>query len=137
MCFLIFVLMAGVFTRPELVLQPGLAQLAAFGLILVSRVGITFALRPDSSMPACRTTLPGANGKLHFPFAYTGNATDRHFRMRTLQCTSITGRLACSSRWAVTPPITISRRRLLLYPPTTSRSRLMSSACASSASPTD
>jgi TRAP-type uncharacterized transport system fused permease subunit len=64
MCFSLFVLMAGVFTRPELVLQPGLAQLAAFGLILVSTIGITFAIQArffDARLPdyAARIALAG------------------------------------------------------------------------------
>jgi len=64
MCFSLFVLMAGVFTRPELVLEPGLPQLAAFGLILVATVGITFALQArffDARLPdyATRIALAG------------------------------------------------------------------------------
>jgi hypothetical protein len=34
-----------VFTRPELVLEPGLAQLAATGLLLASTIGISFSLQ--------------------------------------------------------------------------------------------
>ena len=44
MCVSLFTLMVGVFTRPELVLQPGWAQLAAFALILVATIGICFAM---------------------------------------------------------------------------------------------
>jgi TRAP transporter 4TM/12TM fusion protein len=44
-CFSLFVLMAGVFTRPELVLEPGIAQLGAMALILAATVGITFAIQ--------------------------------------------------------------------------------------------
>jgi len=44
-CVGLFVLMAGVFTRPELVLEPGLAQLGAMGLILVATVGVTFSIQ--------------------------------------------------------------------------------------------
>ncbi|HSF21522.1 MAG TPA: TRAP transporter fused permease subunit [Burkholderiales bacterium] len=44
-CVSLFVLMAGVFTRPELVLEPGLAQLGAMFLITVATVGITFSIQ--------------------------------------------------------------------------------------------
>jgi len=44
-CFSLFVLMAGVFTRPELVLEPGVAQLGAMALIMTATVGISFALQ--------------------------------------------------------------------------------------------
>jgi uncharacterized protein (TIGR03382 family) len=45
LCVSLFVLMAGVFTRPELVLEPGLAQLGAALLILVATAGTTFAIQ--------------------------------------------------------------------------------------------
>jgi TRAP-type uncharacterized transport system fused permease subunit len=44
-CFSLFVLMAGVFTRPELVLEPGMAQLGAMLLITTATIGITFSLQ--------------------------------------------------------------------------------------------
>ena len=44
-CFSLFVLMAGVFTRPELVLEPGVAQLGAMLLITTATIGITFSLQ--------------------------------------------------------------------------------------------
>ncbi len=44
-CVSLFVLMAGVFTRPELVLEPGVAQLGAMFLIMVATVGITFSIQ--------------------------------------------------------------------------------------------
>lgn len=44
-CVGLFVLMAGVFTRPELVLKPGVAQLGAMGLILVATIGVTFSIQ--------------------------------------------------------------------------------------------
>jgi TRAP transporter 4TM/12TM fusion protein len=44
-CVSLFVLMAGVFTRPELVLEPGMAQLGAMLLITVATVGITFSIQ--------------------------------------------------------------------------------------------
>jgi TRAP-type uncharacterized transport system fused permease subunit len=46
-CVGLFILMAGVFTRPELVLEPGLAQLGAMVLIGVATVGITFSLQAE------------------------------------------------------------------------------------------
>jgi TRAP-type uncharacterized transport system fused permease subunit len=45
LCVGLFVLMGGVFARPELVVEPGVAQLGAFGLILAGTVGITFSLQ--------------------------------------------------------------------------------------------
>jgi TRAP-type uncharacterized transport system fused permease subunit len=45
LCVGLFVLMGGIFARPELVLEPGVAQLAAFGLILAGTVGIIFSLQ--------------------------------------------------------------------------------------------
>jgi TRAP transporter 4TM/12TM fusion protein len=44
-CFSLFVLMAGVFTRPELVLEPGLAQIGAMVLITTATIGITFSIQ--------------------------------------------------------------------------------------------
>jgi TRAP transporter 4TM/12TM fusion protein len=44
-CFSLFVLMAGVFTRPELVLEPGMAQIGAMLLILTATIGVTFAIQ--------------------------------------------------------------------------------------------
>jgi TRAP transporter 4TM/12TM fusion protein len=44
-CFSLFVLMAGVFTRPELVLEPGVAQLGAMALITAATIGGSFALQ--------------------------------------------------------------------------------------------
>jgi TRAP-type uncharacterized transport system fused permease subunit len=44
-CVSLFTLMAGVFVRPELVIEPGLGQLAAALLILVATIGITFSLQ--------------------------------------------------------------------------------------------
>jgi len=44
-CVSLFMLMAGVFTRPELVLEPGFAQIGAMLLILSATIGVTFALQ--------------------------------------------------------------------------------------------
>ncbi len=44
-CVSLFTLMAGVFVRPELVIEPGLSQLTAAALILVATIGITFSLQ--------------------------------------------------------------------------------------------
>ncbi|HEX4926649.1 MAG TPA: TRAP transporter fused permease subunit [Burkholderiales bacterium] len=46
-CVGLFILMTGVFTRPELVLEPGLAQLGAMALVAVATVGITFSLQAE------------------------------------------------------------------------------------------
>jgi TRAP transporter 4TM/12TM fusion protein len=45
LCVSLFVLMAGVFTRPGLVLEPGLAQLGAMALVLLATIGIVFSLQ--------------------------------------------------------------------------------------------
>jgi TRAP transporter 4TM/12TM fusion protein len=44
-CVSLFILMAGVFTRPELVLEPGIAQLGAMALILTATIGVTFSIQ--------------------------------------------------------------------------------------------
>lgn len=44
-CFSLFILMAGVFTRPALVLQPGLAQVGALLLLLTATIGASFSLQ--------------------------------------------------------------------------------------------
>ncbi|HTP95339.1 MAG TPA: TRAP transporter fused permease subunit [Burkholderiales bacterium] len=44
-CVSLFTLMAGVFVRPELVIEPGMDQLGAALLILVATIGITFSLQ--------------------------------------------------------------------------------------------
>jgi TRAP transporter 4TM/12TM fusion protein len=44
-CVGLFILMAGVFTRPELVIEPGLAQIGAMLLILTATIGVTFSLQ--------------------------------------------------------------------------------------------
>jgi len=49
LCVGLFVLMGGIFARPELVVEPGAAQLAAFGLVLAGTVGITFSLQAKYS----------------------------------------------------------------------------------------
>ncbi len=44
-CVSLFILMAGVFTRPELVLEPGVAQLGAMLLIMVATIGVIFSIQ--------------------------------------------------------------------------------------------
>jgi len=44
-CVSLFILMAGVFTRPELVMEPGLAQLGAMALLTTATVGTSFSLQ--------------------------------------------------------------------------------------------
>jgi TRAP transporter 4TM/12TM fusion protein len=44
-CVSLFVLMGGVFTRPELVVEPGIAQLAAMLLLMVATVGLSFSIQ--------------------------------------------------------------------------------------------
>jgi TRAP transporter 4TM/12TM fusion protein len=44
-CISLFVLMAGVFTRPELVLEPGLAQIGAMLLLMAATIAISFSIQ--------------------------------------------------------------------------------------------
>ncbi len=44
-CVSLFMLMAGVFVRPELVVEPGWQQMQAAVLILIATIGITFSLQ--------------------------------------------------------------------------------------------
>jgi TRAP-type uncharacterized transport system fused permease subunit len=48
-CVSLFTLMVGVFVHPELVIKPGLDQMGAAYLVLVSTVGITFSLQATYS----------------------------------------------------------------------------------------
>jgi len=48
-CVALFILMAGVFTRPELVMEPGLAQLGALLLLLTATIGTSFSLQAQFS----------------------------------------------------------------------------------------
>ncbi|MGQ9694622.1 MAG: TRAP transporter large permease subunit [Thermodesulfobacteriota bacterium] len=49
LCSVIFILMGGVFARPQLVIEPGVAQLEAMGLMMVGTLGIVFALQAQYS----------------------------------------------------------------------------------------
>jgi len=49
LCIGLFVLMGAIFARPQLVVEPGVAQLGAFGLILAGTVGIAFSLQANFS----------------------------------------------------------------------------------------
>lgn len=44
-CISLFVLMVGVFTRPELVLEPGLAQIGAMLLLATVTIGVSFSIQ--------------------------------------------------------------------------------------------
>jgi TRAP transporter 4TM/12TM fusion protein len=44
-CVSLFILMAGVFTRPELVKEPGLAQLGAMALLTVATIAASFSIQ--------------------------------------------------------------------------------------------
>jgi len=50
LCVSLFVLMGGVFSRPELVLEPGVAQIGALLLILTATIGISFSLQARFSL---------------------------------------------------------------------------------------
>jgi TRAP transporter 4TM/12TM fusion protein len=49
LCSVLFVLMGGVFSRPELVLEPGAAQLGAMLLLMAGTVGLVFSLQAKFS----------------------------------------------------------------------------------------
>lgn len=49
LCCVLFLLMGGVFARPELVLEPGMAQLGAMALLMVGAVGIQFSIQANFS----------------------------------------------------------------------------------------
>jgi len=49
LCSVLFILMGGVFARPELVLEPGMAQLGAMGLLMAGTVGTQFSLQAQFS----------------------------------------------------------------------------------------
>jgi TRAP transporter 4TM/12TM fusion protein len=44
-CVSLFTLMAGVFVHPEIVIEPGLAQLGAALLVLIATIGLTFSMQ--------------------------------------------------------------------------------------------
>jgi len=48
-CFSLFILMAGVFTRPELVMEPGLQQIQALLLLTTASIGASFSLQASFS----------------------------------------------------------------------------------------
>jgi TRAP transporter 4TM/12TM fusion protein len=48
-CVSLFTLMAGVFVRPALVIEPGLGQMMAAMLILIPTIGITFSMQANFS----------------------------------------------------------------------------------------
>lgn len=50
LCVSLFVLMGGVFSRPELVLEPGVAQIGALLLILTATIGISFSIQARFSL---------------------------------------------------------------------------------------
>ena len=49
LCSVLFVLMGGVFARPELVIEPGVAQLGAMLLLMVGTVGVMFSIQAKFS----------------------------------------------------------------------------------------
>ncbi|RJQ62099.1 MAG: TRAP transporter permease [Desulfobacteraceae bacterium] len=54
LCVGLFVLMVGIFTKPQLVLEPGIAQLAAFVLVLVATLGFCFSFQATFSKKRLR-----------------------------------------------------------------------------------
>jgi TRAP-type uncharacterized transport system fused permease subunit len=49
LCSCLFILMGGVFARPELVLEPGMAQLGAMLLLMIGTVGTQFSIQAQFS----------------------------------------------------------------------------------------
>jgi len=71
MCMPLMVMMGAVFTRPDLVVVPGLAQLPAFALVLIGTLALSFALqgRFSTAKPAdiaLRLVLAGLGGTALF-----------------------------------------------------------------------
>jgi len=54
LCCVLFVLMGGVFARPELVIEPGMAQLGAMFLLMAGTVGIQFSIQAKYSNKTVR-----------------------------------------------------------------------------------
>ena len=52
LCSSLFVLMTAAFTRPELVLEPGAAQLVALGLVSTATIALMFSLQATFSEQA-------------------------------------------------------------------------------------
>jgi TRAP transporter 4TM/12TM fusion protein len=78
-CVSLFTLMAGVFVHPELVIKPGLDQMGAAYLVLVSTLGITFTLQATYSETravdlAVRTVLAAMS--LYILFSFNDIASD-------------------------------------------------------------
>ena len=44
-CVSLFILMAGIFTRPELVMEPGLAQIGAMVLLMAATIAVSFSIQ--------------------------------------------------------------------------------------------
>ena len=44
-CVSLFILMAGIFTRPELVMEPGLAQIGAMLLLMAATISVSFSIQ--------------------------------------------------------------------------------------------
>jgi TRAP-type uncharacterized transport system fused permease subunit len=66
LCIGLFVVMGAIFARPALVVEPGVAQLGAFGLILAGTVGLAFSFQATFSPGrardvAARTVLAGVS----------------------------------------------------------------------------
>lgn len=49
LCSVIFILMGGVFARPQLVIEPGVAQLGAMGLLMAGTLGMVFSIQAQYS----------------------------------------------------------------------------------------
>jgi len=64
MCIGLFVLMGAIFSRPHLVLEPGIHQIAAFELVLCGTIGLAFSFQTTFSDnrvrdPSSRAVLVG------------------------------------------------------------------------------
>ncbi|NIM07435.1 MAG: TRAP transporter large permease subunit, partial [Armatimonadetes bacterium] len=49
LCIGLFVLMGAIFAKPQLVVEPGVGQIAAFGVVLAGTVGLAFSLQATFS----------------------------------------------------------------------------------------
>ena len=57
LCIGLFVLMGAIFVKPQLVLEPGIGQINAFGLVLAGTAGLVFSLQARFSLNRARNLI--------------------------------------------------------------------------------
>jgi TRAP transporter 4TM/12TM fusion protein len=88
-CMPLMLMMGAIFARPELVVQPGMAQLPAFALVLIGTLAISFALQGSFAYPRpldipVRIVLAGLAGAAVF---HPDNASAAAFAVPTVLLT--------------------------------------------------